>query len=292
MATRQAPAQRKTADETAMARGKRRGRREPQVREPADAPDRRSLRRYAVPYDIEGPRVRLGILWFGVALLGMVFGPLPTAVVYGTAAGLAALQMARVWRRRRNRPNRVVTGAMAAGIALGACLGAGGAGLVVLGGTVAAVVAAATDNRSRQPIVTDAGWTIQCALPVGIAAMSMVLLTRLDQGSAIALLLLVSAYETGDYLVGSGSRNPYEGPVAGIAALTVATFIVSSFGISAFDVGQAWLFGALVAVLAPAGQLFASALLPSASAPASGLRRLDSLLLAAPVWYLGISAVG
>ena len=81
----------------------------------------------------------------------------------------------------------------------------------------------------------------------------MVLLTRLDQGSAIALLLLVSAYETGDYIVGSGARNPYEGPVAGIAAITVVTFIVSTFGISAFDVGQAWVFGALVAVLAPLG---------------------------------------
>ena len=95
----------------------------------------------------------------------------------------------------------------------------------------------------------------------------MVLLTRLDQGSAIALLLLVSAYETGDYLVGSGARNPYEGPVAGIAAITVVTFIVSTLSISAFDVGQAWLFGAAVAVLAPLGQLFASALLPAAGAP-------------------------
>ena len=117
----------------------------------------------------------------------------------------------------------------------------------------------------------------------------MVLLTRLDQGSAIALLLLVSAYETGDYLVGSGARNPFEGPLAGIAAVTVVTFVVSTFGIAAFDVGQAWLFGALVAVLAPLGQLFASAVLPAAAAPASCLRRLDSLLLAGPVWYLGVA---
>ena len=119
----------------------------------------------------------------------------------------------------------------------------------------------------------------------------MVLLTRLDQGSAIALLLLASAYETGDYLVGSGARNPYEGPVAGIAAITVVTFIVSTLSISAFDVGQAWLFGGAVAVLAPLGQLLASALLPAAGAPAPALRRLDSLLLAAPVWWLGVAAV-
>jgi hypothetical protein len=79
--------------------------------------------------------------------------------------------------------------------------------------------------------------------------------------------------------------------VAGIAAIIVITFIVSTLSISAFDFGQAWLFGGLVAILAPLGQLFASALLPTAGAPASGLRRLDSLLLAAPVWWLGVTAV-
>ena len=182
------------------------------------------------------------------------------------------------------RPNQIVAGAMAGGIALGACLGAGGAGLGILGGTAAALAVAVTDAKSRKPVVVaEAGWTIQCALPVGLAAASMVLLTRLDQGSAIALLLLVSAYETGDYLVGSGARTPYEGPVAGIAAISVVTFIVATFGISAFDVGQAWRFGAVVAILAPLGQLFASAVLPTAAAaPASCLRRLDSFCSRVP----------
>jgi hypothetical protein len=249
----------------------------------------RLRRRYAVPYDIDGPRIRLGVLWFFVASIAIIFGPLTTAVVYGVAAAAAAAQTARAWRRRRHRPNRVVAAAMAGGTALGACLGPGGAGLAVLGGTAAAIAVAISDPKSRTPIVTDAGWTIQCALPVGLVAMSMVLLTRFDQGSAFALLLLVSAYETGDYIVGSGSRNPYEGPIAGIAAMTVVTFIVSTFGVSAFDVGQAWVFGAAVAVLAPLGQLFASALLPAAGAPAPSLRRLDSLLLAAPVWWLAVT---
>jgi hypothetical protein len=251
----------------------------------------RFRRRYAVVYDIDGPRVRLGILWFIGATIALVVGPLAAAIVYGACAALAATQTAHVWRRRRQRPNRLVAAGLAGGVALGACFGPEGAGVAVLVGTAAAVAAAALDARSHNRTVADAGWTIQCALPVGLAAMSMVLLTRLDQGSAIALLLLVSAYETGDYLVGSGARNPYEGPVAGIAGITVVTFIVSTLSISAFDVGQAWLFGGAVAVLAPLGQLLASALLPAAGAPASALRRLDSLLLAAPVWWLGVAAV-
>jgi hypothetical protein len=248
----------------------------------------RLRRRYAVVYDIDGPRVRLGVVWFVVALVAMVVGPLPTATVYGGAAALAAAQCARAWRRRRARPHVVVAAGMAGVTSLGACLGAGGAGLGLLGATALAVGAAANDARSRNHIVTDAGWTVHCALPAGLAAMSMVLLTRLDQGSAIALLLLVSAYETGDYLIGSGARNPYEGPVAGIAAITVVTFIISTLSISAFDVTDAWAAGAAVAVLAPLGQLFASAVLPAAGAPASALRRLDSLLLAAPVWCAAV----
>jgi hypothetical protein len=154
-----------------------------------------------------------------------------------------------------------------------------------------AYLSAAGDARSRGTALTDAGWTVQCALPTGLVAMSMVLLARLDQGSAIALLLLVSAYEIGDYLIGSGARNPYEGPAAGASAVVVVTFIVSTLPISALDFGQAWLFGGLVLLLAPVGQLLASALLPSNKAPASALRRLDSLLLAAPVWCFGVGLV-
>jgi Cytidylyltransferase family len=283
VSTRQAAGRRPTHKEVE--------KRETKPARPSREKGHRLRRRYAVVYDIDGPRVRLGIAWFLVAIVALVLGPLPAAVVYGGAAAIAAAQTARVWRRHKQRPNRVVAAGMAGGMALGACLGAGGGGLAILVGTGCAVGFAMTDIKSRNPVVTDAGWTIQCALPVGIAAMSMVLLTRLDQGSAIALLLLVSAYETGDYLVGSGARNPYEGPLAGMAAITVITFIVSTLSISAFDVGQAWLFGALVAILAPLGQLFASAILPAAGAPASGLRRLDSLLLAAPVWWLGVNAL-
>jgi hypothetical protein len=252
---------------------------------------KRLKRRYAVVYDIDGPKVRLGIVWFLIAAAALAVGPLPTAVVYGLAAAIAAAQVARSWRKRRQRPNEAIAAGMAGLMGAGACLGAGGAGIAVLAGVVMAFVAAAGDTKSPNSRVVDVGWTLQCALPTGLAATSMVLLARLDQGSAIALLLLVSAYETGDYLVGSGARNPYEGPAAGASAIVVITFIVSTLPISALDFGQAWLFGGLVVLLAPLGQLFASALLPSASSPASALRRIDSLLLTAPVWCFGVGLV-
>lgn len=249
---------------------------------------KRGRRRYAVVYDTEGPRVRLGIAWFLLAAVAVGIGPLPIAVVYGGAAAIAAAQTARCWRKRRNRPNEAVAAVMAGLMGVGASFGAGGAGLGVLAGVAAACVVASGDTRSPHPTLVDAGWTVQCALPPGIVALSMVLLSRLDQGSAMALLLLASAYETGDYLVGSGARNPYEGPAAGASAIVVITFIVSTLPISALGFGEAWLFGGLVVLLAPLGQLCASALLPTAKSPASSLRRLDSLLLAAPAWTFGI----
>lgn len=260
-------------------------------RQPA-APPSRHARRYAVVYDINGPHVRLGVVWFVVAVTALGVGPLPTAIVYGGAAAIAAAQTARRWRKRKHRPDEIIAAAMAGLMGAGACFGAGGAGLGVLTGVLLAYMRATGDLKSPNPKLEDAGWTIQCALPPGIVAMSMVLLARLDQGSALALLLLVSAYETGDYLVGSGARNPYEGPVAGAAAIVVITFLVSTLPISTLDFGEAWLFGGFVVLLAPAGQLLASALLPSARSSASALRRLDSLLLAAPVWCFGIGLLG
>jgi hypothetical protein len=252
---------------------------------------KRPGKRYAVVHDTNGPKVRLGILWFLVAASALALGPLATALVYGVAAAIAAAQTARCWRKRRARPNDAIAAGLAGLMGAGALLGAGGAGIGLLACVIMAVVVAAGDAKSPNPAVVDAGWTIQCALPPGLVAMSMVLLARLDQGSAIALLLLVSGYETGDFLVGAGARNPYEGPAAGASAIVVVTFIVSTLPIAALDFGQAWLFGGLVVLLAPLGQLFASALLPSAKAPASSLRRLDSLLLAAPVWCFGVGLV-
>ena len=79
------------------------------------------------------------------------------------------------------------------------------------------------------------------AARMGLLVEDLLLLARLDQGSALALLLLASAYETGDYLVGSGARNPYEGPAAGASAIVVVTFIISTLPISALGFGEAWL---------------------------------------------------
>src|SRR3546814_15099164 len=59
------------------------------------AKKRQARRRYAVPHDLEGPKVRLGIAWFVLALGALAVGPLTAAVLYGLVAPLAAAQTAQ-----------------------------------------------------------------------------------------------------------------------------------------------------------------------------------------------------
>jgi hypothetical protein len=241
-------------------------------------------RRYAVVYDIEGPRVRLGIAWFAVVVAALVAGTFALAFVYAVTAAIAAAQTARAWRRKRARPSEPMA-ALGAGMAVaGAILGAGGVGIGVLALVALAFWWSANDHRSRNPQIVDVAMTVRCALPVGLAAASVLLAHRLEPWAAVALVLLVSSYEVGDFIIGSGGRSALEGPVAGVAVIVVMAFLIGITGVPPFDMRSAFAFGALAAVLCPAGQLAASAILPAAGAPASALRRLDSLLLLAPAW--------
>ena len=87
------------------------------------------------------------------------------------------------------------------------------------------------------------------------------------------------------------ARNPYEGPVA---ASPPSRSSPSSCRRSASRPSTSARRGCS-ARPSPCSLRSASSsparVLPAAGAPASGLRRLDSLLLAAPVWWLGVAAV-
>jgi hypothetical protein len=243
-----------------------------------------SARRYAVVYDIDGPRVRLGIAWFAVVVAALVIGTVALAVVYAACAAIAAAQAARAWRRHRARPSEPMAALGAGLITGGTILGAGGAGIGVLALVGLAYWWSANDRRSRNPQIVDVAMTVRCALFVGLAGAAVVLSYRLEPWAAVALVLLVSSYEVGDYIIGTGGRTAFEGPIAGVAVVLVMTFIIGITGVPPFDMRSAFVFGGLAVVLCPLGQLAASAILPTAAAPASALRRLDSLLLLAPAW--------
>jgi hypothetical protein len=248
-------------------------------------------RRLTVGYDIDGPRVRLGILWFVVEMVSVtVAGVAGLAVLFAATAGIAALQTAQSLRKAGARPHRQLAGAGAAALVLAAAVTTGLLGLAIIAFAAAAVFfgfAAAAANRRVDPFAA-AGATVRSALFVGFAAACVVVCARFSLGGAIALLLVAAAYETGDYIIGSGAANAIEGPIAGATTILVITFAITAVGIRPFVFPDSFALGAMAAVLCPIGQLVASAILPAYDAPASALRRLDSLLLTAPAWALAV----
>jgi hypothetical protein len=121
------------------------------------------------------------------------------------------------------------------------------------------------------------------AVVPGVGAACVVLVRAESVIAAVVLILLASAYEVGDYIVGSGASNPVEGPLAGattatLVALPLAIVLVEPYN----DAGVALL--AFTAVACPLGQVVASAVLPGAGAHAPALRRIDTLLVLAPLW--------
>lgn len=265
-----------------------RRRRVAQALPPAPAPHGRL--RWA--YDTRGPKVRLGILWFVLAIGAARLGSAAVAAVYGLVASIAALQVAYAWRRSRPpRPHRLVAGLVAAGLAASSPAGLAAVTIALFLGVVVAV--AVPGPGARHPALSvHAGRrgavaglvTLRCGLPLGGAAASPALVHAAGPEAVLVLVLLVSAYEAGDYLVGSGAANLLEGPVAGAIGVLAVSFAASLAEPQPLSSRTVWVLGALTALCCPLGQLAGSAMLPRGNVFAPALRRMDSLLVTGPAW--------
>jgi hypothetical protein len=240
-------------------------------------------RRLAVVYDISGPKVRLGVLWFLANLGGLAVGLEAMTPLWAMTAGVAGLQASRAWRKAGVRAHRGVGGGGAALVAVAAAVSVGMLGIAILVVVAASYYMALIDLKGGKPII-QASYTLQCALFPGLAAAGVLITLRFDIIAAAGLILLVSAYESGDFLIGSGARWKWEGPVVGMLATMVMVFALSTLRLPPFVLPSSLWLGGMVAVLAPIGQLAGSALLPSAATRAPAVRRLDSMLVLAPAW--------
>lgn len=250
----------------------------------------RSPRRYAVTHDVNGPRVRLGILWFLVLAAALAFDIAALATVYALTAGLAGFQTARAWHPVGRRPNELVAALIGFGLPIVALSGPRPLGGAVLAAAVVSIIGGAAHPEARRAPLANIGFTLQSGLFVGLAGASPVLAYRVDLGAAAALVILVSVYEMGDFLVGSGSKNAVEGPLAGFTAVAVFAFAMWVVTFSPFRDNAMLTFGAIAAGCAPLGQLLASAILPRSDAKAPALRRIDTLIVAGPVWVVALWA--
>jgi hypothetical protein len=248
--------------------------------------------RVAPVYEVEGPRVRLGVLWFAAAAIAVIASPLTVAVAYGVAAGWAARQVVLAWRSPTIHAD-VATGLAVVPI-FAAVLGVGpgvmALAAVIVVAVVVGVYAPGAGLRGGAGHLAGIGIMIQAVVPVAVAGGAMVLVRAQSPAAAIVLLGLASAYEVGDFIVGSGSSTPVEGPLAGGAAVVLTGFPLALLLVEPFDVVGVPLLG-VAALCCPVGQWIASAVLPRPEAKAPALRRIDTLLMLAPVWAVAAGAV-
>lgn len=244
-------------------------------------------RRYGVVYDTQGPRVRMAVVWVVAVVASLAIAPLRPyglATLYAVVAGAAAMQVVDAWHHVRTGGDRWVAALGASSLPVLATQGARplGAGLLVL--VVAALIMASRRAVPDMSLLASAGHTVLSAGLCGGAAASLVLLADYEIGAVIILLVYLMVYDASDYVVGSGATNGIEGPLAGGLFIGAATLLLAELEVPPFRGAEIWNFAVLAAVACPVGQVIASAMLPRADVPAPALRRLDSLLVAAPAW--------
>jgi len=224
----------------------------------------------------DGPHGRLGLAWAVVTTAIVLLGPVPAGVWMALHAALAVVQVERTW----GSDNRsTVLSAVGSGLCAAACgFGLIGAAVgVALAASSAAVSTAGQGQVRTRSIVT--------AVLLGVAAGSIPLARTIGPVPGLFLLGLMCAHDTGNYIVGTGAGNQWEGTAAGIAALGPVTLLGATLAVPPLTEVGPWVLGALAVPLTPAGPYVGSALLGRASKPrVPALRRLDSLLVLGPAW--------
>ncbi|MGI8759453.1 MAG: hypothetical protein ACR2K0_09120 [Acidimicrobiales bacterium] len=252
----------------------------------------------AVVHDTDGPRVRWGLVWFVATIAAAAAARSLLAVVMAVAAALAADQVLRLHHADADavagrRPGGLLSDprrlpAALGGAALPLAAAAGTDTLVAALPAVVLVVLAqrlCTSSSQRQPAhaAADAALGVMAAVGPGLAAAAPVVAHGFATQTAVVVLLLVCAYDAGDYLIGSGSPTSWEGPAAGIVAVAVVSFAVSVVPLGPVDAAAALAIGGLTCLLAPLGPPAASLLIGDGRRPARHIRRLDSLLVLGPI---------
>lgn len=252
-----------------------------------------------MPPDTGGPRVRLGFLWFFLALAAVTSGRWWTAALAGVVAAAAGYQTTRVWaiaRAEADDDRPVPSGAgrlpallaalLAASVSVAAGYGTGAAGAAMLVVSAVAGLLMVTAGRA-----TGATVAIAALLPA-LAASSIVLALQVDLWVALFLVLTVSLYDAGNFALGADATGRWEGPVGGVLGALAVTFTMATIQVPPLDRAQWWIAGAVVAGTCAAGQWLTSYFLPEPTAWVPALRRLDAYLVAGPMLVATMWALG
>jgi hypothetical protein len=221
------------------------------------------------------------------ALAAVAVGTRPEPAEAAEAA--EAKKQAQRPLRLRPQPPRLPHGrlglAWALTTALAAFLGALGLALWLLIGAGPALVALARSWRGQDGRKAMA----LAGAALGLAVLASALLESRSVTLVALMLTLVCVFDASRYLVGWGAAASWEGPLAGVAAVGVASLAAAVIRPSPAGGNYAWVLGGLIAA---AGVLGAPALrrLEGPAAPegrgVGPLRRYGTLWVAAPLVLL------
>jgi hypothetical protein len=231
--------------------------------------------------DLAGPKIFLGLLWALGTFAAVLLGPVLLALWMAPFVVLAAAQIARTWKDEHHPLPAAAMGGAAVIVLLSPF------GLIVFAvGVAAGVVVAAAWASSRQ---SDVLRTVTSALVPAVAAAGPVLLRSHGLVAALVLVTYALLYDAASWVVGSGTRRHWLGPLAGMACIASVTVGIAGV-FPQFKGTSAWDLGVLAMVLAPIGPVVATLALGSrARVPA--WRRLDSLLVLGPLWALAAAVL-
>jgi hypothetical protein len=236
------------------------------------------------------------VIWAVALLSSVAAGPAVLAVIITPVVVLGVLTS---WRNAR-RVGAPVRGKAAApgaagtatlltpGPQLWALLVLGLTPLAALGGIVGVLVF----------LLVGAGWTARLsmgasgrpAVPSTLAAVApavaggfVVLAARQGTELVVVLVIAVLLFDVANAVMGTGSTGGILGAVSGLITVMVFSVMVNALLEPPFTGSSSWLLCGVVAVIGPLGVAACGRLVPRRT-PA--LRRLDSLVLVAPVWWL------
>lgn len=245
-----------------------------------------------------------GVLWAAVVLSAVALGAAVVALVTALVAVVASASAVRLIRpRRRGRPFgsryliplAAVTGGLAPVSALG---GPVPLVVVLVVGGVAALWLAPAGRPPRKPAPSRFSvrlpWRVRLVLATtgpGLGGASLVLARHQGLSEALALLAAVLGYDAAAFLMGNARTavGGVGGLIAGAWAVGVVALFVAAMMNPPFFGTRPWIVFGLTAAAAPIGVKLADTVTAGTRLPA--LRRLDSLIVAGPVWVASLAVL-
>ncbi|MDQ3728222.1 MAG: phosphatidate cytidylyltransferase [Actinomycetota bacterium] len=254
--------------------------------------------------DLPG-RIAVGAPALAVVAVAVIVGEAALAVLLALAAGMAAFEAARLMRDSKDVA--IAIGVLSAGVVAATAFEDRTAlPVAIVASFGLLVVSTLFEGRASERVAPVVVGTL-CVVWIGGGLAHGVLLRELDHGGALVLMVLVGTFvgDTFAHLIGSvWGRTPLapsispnktvEGLAAGLVGGTGAVVALALIAEPWLDAAEASVIGLGVAIAAPCGDLWESAVKREAGVKDTGtllgahggvLDRVDALLFTVPLGY-------